>query len=67
VVLTLFTALLVAVIAFQVYRGVVAFRNPERPIERPKRTPALVWWFGILLLFALLVGGAFVGARIFGP
>ena len=40
--LMVFGGLLAAVIGFQVYRGVVAFRNPDQELPS-RRTPRVVW------------------------
>ncbi len=65
--LKLFVGLLVAVVAFQLYRGVVAFRHPGREIPRPGKTHWLVWLLLALVLFVVFLGAVMVGGRIYGP
>lgn len=65
--LNLFVGLLVAVVAFQLYRGVVAFRHPEREIRRPGKTSWLVWLLLAFVLFVVFLGAVVVGGRIYGP
>ena len=66
-VLAVFGSLLFLVIAFQLYRGVVAFRHPEREISRPKKTPWLLWLLAAFVFLVVFIGAAFVGARFYGP
>ena len=65
--LKLFVGLLAAVVAFQLYRGVVAFRHPEREIPRPGKTHWLVWLLLALVLVIVFLGAVMVGGRIYGP
>jgi hypothetical protein len=60
-----FGGLLVAVISIQVYRGIVAFRNPDQ--ELPSRTtPAMVWILAVLVLVVTSLVFLAAGSRIYG-
>ena len=63
--LLIFSGLFVVVVAYQVYRGVVAFRHPERPIVRPAKTRWHVWLLAFLCAYALIAWIAAQGARVF--
>lgn len=63
--LFMFSGLFVAVLAYQVYRGVVAFRHPERPTVRPAKTRWPVWLLALLCACAVIAWIAAQGARVF--
>jgi hypothetical protein len=63
--LALFSGLLAAIVLFQAYRGVVAFRHPERELPRRGRTPWYLWVLLVLVLLVVALGGLLIGARVF--
>lgn len=65
--LKLFVGLLAVVVGYQAYRGVVAFRHPEREIPRPGKTHWLVWLLLALVLVVVFLGAVVVGGRVYGP
>lgn len=65
--LIVFGSLLFVIISFQVYRGIVAFRHPEREIVRPAKTSWVVWLLATLVVLVVLLAGAAIGARVYGP
>jgi len=45
----------------------VAFRHPEREIVRPAKTSWVVWLLATLVVLVVLLAGAAIGARVYGP